>query len=108
VTLRDLPAVTSIQSLSSLTQVGFLSLVRTGVMSLDGLEDLESVEQTLSLEENPALSDLSALLSLTGDGGIYVADNPELPTCQVEGLLARSTWQSIYVSGNDDGAQCPP
>jgi hypothetical protein len=106
--LSDLPALTSAQALHQLVQPQRLSLVRTGVTNLDGLQNLESIEHTLVLAENPALSSLAALVGLTGSGNIQVTDNPLLPTCQVESLLARSTWQEIEVSGNDDSGECLP
>jgi hypothetical protein len=108
-TLSNLPALTSIQFLSGVTQARSMALIRTGVVTLDGLQNLESVETGFTLENNPALSSLRALVSLTGSGGIAVIDNRALPTCEVEWLLARSTWQyPVYVSGNDDGAVCTP
>jgi hypothetical protein len=108
VSLADLPAVTDIQSLAGLTQAGSVMFERTGLASLDGLQNLESVDSFFVLAENPELSSLRSLVGLTGNGVIEVRDNPALPSCEVDWVLARSTWREMRVSGNDDDAGCSP
>ncbi len=104
--LYDLAGLKSIQPLRGLTQVQDLSLIATGLESLDGLQDLEQVELALYVEENPALTDLRVLEGLTG-GSIFVVGNTSLPACEVDWLFAHSSWSTTSATDNDDGGVCP-
>jgi Leucine-rich repeat (LRR) protein len=106
--LMDLPALESIQGLTGITGAAWLELERTGVIDLLGFQNLENVANAFALRENPALTNLRALTSLSYAGGIFVTDNPELPTCEAEWLLDRTSLGSFEIYGNDDGGVCPP
>jgi hypothetical protein len=85
-----------------------VSLERTGITSLAGLETLQIIEEELVLLDNPALASLRALTGLAFAHHVGIGNNPVLPTCDADWLLGRVTVDISEIYGNDDGAVCPP
>jgi len=107
VSLLDLPSLRNLHGLSGVTDLTWIYLARTGVADLVGLEQLQRADREVHVEGNPVLGSLRALTSLTETTFYNFTDNPVLPSCDVEWLLARTTWDSVSASGNDDEASCP-
>lgn len=112
VALDGNPQLTDLSALSHLRALpDFLLLSRNSAMtSLSGLEGVESVG-TLAITYNEALTSVSALDSLISvEGEFKIMDNPNLPTCEAEGLVARldssSPPSGVFVSSNDDDGTC--
>jgi len=108
------PQLAELSALSHLRALpDFLILSRNSAMtSLSGLEGVESVG-TLAITYNEALTSVSALDSLVSvEGDLKIMDNPNLPTCEAEGLVARldssSPPSGVFVSSNDDDGTCTP
>jgi hypothetical protein len=129
IALTDLPAVTALPTLAGLRTLGALGLVRTGVVDLDALADVDALRLyyfdttdtkspgssfSITLVENPALTDLSGLASVVdvGDrGDLEVVDNAQLATCAVEAMVttldaAGRDDGTVDIAGNDDAAGC--
>jgi hypothetical protein len=107
VSLVDVPSLQNLHGLAGVTELAWIWLARTGVADLAGLEQLERVDDAVNVEGNPALSSLRALTGLTETNLYRFTDNPALPSCDVDWLLARTTWESVDAFGNDDDASCP-
>jgi hypothetical protein len=105
--LYDLPSLTSLRGLSSLRRTDSFDLHGTGVTALTGLELLERGGSSVRIENNPVLTSLRALTSLSGLEFLAVTDNAMLPTCEAEWLVARANPVFSNVFGNDDGGTCP-
>lgn len=127
--LLDLPAVTALPTLAGLRTLGVLGLVRTGVVDVDALADVDALRLyyfdttdtkspgssfSITLVENPALTDISGLASVVdvGDrGDLEIVDNAQLATCAVEAMVttldaAGRDDGTVEIAGNDDAAGC--
>jgi hypothetical protein len=134
--LNDDPELAELSSLAHLSELTYLSVSKTGLEDLRGLEGVVSFG-VLSLTENPKLETLSglehlvnlnelelednaslsslhalaALKSVRGDG-FSITDNPKLPTCEAEWLRDHVGVDNIggatNIAGNDDTAGCGP
>jgi hypothetical protein len=69
---------------------------------------LEHVGTTLAIESNPALAVLE-LGALRSARDVFVVDDPKLPTCAVQKLVAQLSPPptSVSITGTDDTATCP-
>jgi hypothetical protein len=61
------------------------------------------------IAKNPVLATLEMPVLKTLIGDIAVNDNPMLPSCQIDALVAQIEGPAVPVgaSGNDDSATCP-
>jgi len=92
-----LPSLTSLAGLESVTSSDSVSVRGTAVTSLQGLENLESVE-FLILAENPSLSDLDWLSSLTTLAQFTVEDCDAVSSLSALGTVTSLT--RLTLSGN--------
>lgn len=98
VDIEDAPSLLSLHGLESVEDVDRLSLVRTGVVSLDALSSLASAGD-LELFENTALESIDALSGLEEVEDLIVRWNPRLTS--VEGLSSVNKVQGdLWVLGN--------
>jgi hypothetical protein len=98
-------ALTSLEGMESLTQVGELQLVSDTLTSAEGLNGLTTVSENLYIYSGASLTSLEGLGDLTSVGGhVYIHDNSNL--CQslvdefVEGLTVAGV---VSTYGNDSG-----
>jgi hypothetical protein len=80
-----------------------------GAVSLLGFfPALEHIGTTLQVESNPALVGVE-LAALRSARDVFVADDPKLPTCAAQKLVAQLSPPptSVIISGTDDTASCP-
>jgi len=106
-------------------------VLATETAHVDALAGIASIDGSLTIEGDiHSLSALSALAEVAGDlgvqgtaltsleglealaevgGSIAITDNPRLPTCAAEALVARLGIDpsDAEISGNDDTAACP-
>jgi len=80
--------------------------------NLNGMSGVTSVGGDLIIEANFTLTNLDGLSGLTSVGALLtIADNPILPTCAAEALVARLRahgWDGAAdISWNDDSGTCP-
>lgn len=105
VTISQSPALTSLECLQGATSVQRLTLEALGVVNLHGLENLTDV-QVLALYQNPALSSLHELSSLTEVYWPSIRGNSSLSQCEIDWL---GTQLGFYISDNfDNGPACEP
>jgi hypothetical protein len=75
------------------------------------LEELEVVGYYLGIGYNTSLTNIRALGGVSRVGsGLYVYDNPVLPTCEAEWLLDTIGTNNVgywYIYRNDDFGVCP-
>ena len=123
--LSGLEALTIVESLSlsgnasltDLSALGSLESIRRAsirsnrtLVSLAGLESLTQTEE-LYITDNAELRSLDALASLTSvEFGFRIENNPSLPTCAAEALVAQTQHNAnlVTISGNDDAGVCDP
>ena len=81
-----------LSALSGVTGVGGDGLIITGngsLIWLEGLEGLRGVHGDLVIGDNPVMTTVSALSSLsTVDGTVAIFDNPCVPQSEVDALVA--------------------
>jgi hypothetical protein len=92
--------------LPNLREIGNLLWMDTSSIETVELPAVTSIgEVGIFGNDNLQMLDLSALEEVSGD--FRVTNNPNLPTCEIDELLARITvGGTITVSGNDDTATC--
>jgi hypothetical protein len=75
---------------------------------LPWFENLHYVHKTLNVRSNPMLTSIAGLAGLQEIvGGGAITDNPQLPTADVEALLAQIPGgDAVLVCGNLDGEPC--
>ncbi len=99
--------VTDLTPLSGLTSTGAFYLRNSMATSLAGLEDLESAGNVLEFRDNPALTSLTALESLSGEIGntLAVFNNDALTSLDgLEGLT--SVGNFLQVQFNNVLSEC--
>jgi hypothetical protein len=75
--------------------------------SLKGLENVTLLAWTVNISRNAKLASISALSAVTEiRSTITIGDNPMLPRCQIDALLA-PLGNTCTCTGNDDAAICP-
>lgn len=124
--VQNTTALTSLEGLGRLTVVtGALAIRNNAALSnLEGLDRLRRAV-VLLVEGNTSLASLDGLEALTTAGklyngtdgaeegrlGIYITDNPALPTCEGTALRDRIGVENIdgvvSITGNDDTGVCP-
>lgn len=106
----------NVEALSNVERLGAFTLARTLVQTLAGLENVVEIggdpnvtSGHLIIQENVELRDLRALANLTHvSGDLRVEDNPALPTCEAEWLVASVRAKGgidgvVYITGNGSG-----
>jgi hypothetical protein len=121
-TQLDVPALShvaylGVQSLDALTTVEFQSIESVGVFVINMNATLGTIRfpalriitsDGFIILRNPELSKLDLPLLRTLMGDIAVQDNPKLPSCQIDALVAQLDSQiPVGAHGNDDSATCP-
>ncbi len=76
--IRNNALLNSLEGLNNLSQVDNLTITDGGVISLDGLESLDTIQQTLTLEHNDNLMSIAGLGSLNHIGQNLVIDGNEV------------------------------
>ncbi len=107
-TLQELPALSQL-ALPALRRAGFFTL--EGAAGLHAL-DLPSLTSAwyFTVSGNAGLTRLAAPLLTTVESVLTVSDNPALPQCQAEAVLARLQAPlpvRVSLAGNDPTAACP-
>ena len=103
-------ALGDIEALASLEVVdGGVTIWSTGLTSLSGLGQLVHVG-SLNIQYNELLGNLRGLESLSEvDYYLTIYENPQLPTCEAEGLRDRIGTENIgevVIQYNDDSGVC--
>ncbi len=96
ISLADLATVDITQS---------VTLRGTTLTTLDGLQAVDKLE-SLIIEDNASLTDLSALGLAGGASEMTIRNNAALPQCEVDALLARSGSTCLDCSGNTGAGDC--
>jgi len=110
VTISDLPLLTTFRGLGSLREIIWLEIDHnSSLVDLSGLEQVSLIASDITLSSNQALASLRGLEGLTRVGGnVVIMDNPSLPTCETDRLIAGvSIGGFAAISGNDDAGVCP-
>ena len=107
-TISDNTQLQDLAGLETLRSV-VVSFQLTGNNMLTSMHGLENMTDALSLdiEQNPQLTSLGALGSLTRLSSLTAIGNQRLPTCQVRALFQRAGGQQLFVEGNNNAATCP-
>lgn len=91
-TIAENDILNSLSQLSNLHTVGNLFISTNNILpDLDGLEHLAMQTGNLSINGNPALTNIHALGLLTALGPTDIIDNDLSPTCKACTMLQRST-----------------
>jgi len=110
VTFRGLPLLASLRELGALNEIAWLEIDRdSALVDLQGLDDVTLIQSDITLSNNDGLRSLRGLEGLTRVGGnVVIMDNPVLPTCETDRLIAGiSIGGFAAISGNDDQGRCP-
>jgi len=111
--ITDNPKLGSITPLNGITSTGSDVIIkRNKLLNLSGLENIKTIGGFLNVREEPALTSIALLASLTsvGNNTLNISDNPLLTT--LDGLQnVTSIDGSLYISNNtklgDCDAVCP-
>jgi hypothetical protein len=105
--LLDLPLVTDLSGLNDLADVAAITISRTSVADLYGLESLVDVDDRLGITSNEQLQTLAGLDAIVSVGALYVMNNPALPQSEAE-VFASSidVANETVICGNLDGPAC--
>jgi hypothetical protein len=98
-----------VDALAGIASIDGSLTIEADVSSLDALSALTHVANDLSIA-GTALTSLAGLEGLAEVGGsVAITDNPSLPTCAAEALVARLGIDpaDVEISGNDDAGACP-
>ncbi len=98
VVIGDLPALTTLRGLRLRDAAG-LQLNRLPVTGLAGLEGITQLDMFLSLHDNRALTDLSALSSLRAVGDVFIEGSPGLTDLSPLSRLALRRGADPFVRG---------
>jgi hypothetical protein len=98
--IRGNSVLTSLSTLSNLTDVGDLYIVGTVLTNLSGLENITSIDGSLIIEFNNSLTNLSGLENITSVGGVLsVSENNVLTS--YSGLESITSVGSVlYIYNN--------
>jgi hypothetical protein len=91
------------------TNVAYLQIDSNPMLTtLQGIDNLEHCT-SLDIAENQSLATLHALSSVDSAVERFrVSNNPSLPTCEAEWLLARVNAQNSRIEDNDNAGSCSP
>ncbi len=107
---RGNPALESLDALRGVEHVGYFATVANNARlpHLHGLSGLRELGGDLTIEDNATLQSVSGLMGLERFRGeaVTVAQNPALPACEAEQLLAQLDAEVAVTHGNDDMADC--
>ena len=132
--ITDNPVMDSITPLNGITSTGSdVTIKRNQLKNLSGLENITTIGGFLNIREEPSLTSISHLLSLTSvgnntlnisnnplltnldgldsvtsiNGSLYLSDNTELGDCSaVCHILVNDQATSYVVGGNKQGSTC--
>jgi len=105
--LLDLPAVTALDGFSSLTGAAAITISRTGVADLYGLESLVAIDDRLGITSNEQLETLDGLDAIVSVGSLYVMNNPALAQAEAEAFASSiDIANETLICGNLDGPPC--
>jgi hypothetical protein len=133
VSLRDNPRLTRVSGFSTLNAApagitlsgnevltdlgGFSSLVdaqsfgisaHAALENLDGFGALRIVRSVLRIENNDSLTSVAGLASLESSPGLTIANNPKLPDCDVQALVARVAVTGTPMTDGNLADSCTP
>jgi hypothetical protein len=107
IALLDLPSVTDLSGLNDLTDVAAITISRTNVADLYGLESLVDVGDRLGITSNEQLQTLAGLDAIVSVGALYVTNNPALPQSEAEAFASTiDVANETVICGNLDGPAC--
>jgi hypothetical protein len=103
--------LTDLSGFGNLTEVGTLYIESNSALeAINGFDQLRDAG-SLVIGYNTALTNLRGFGQIERIGyGLYVYENPVLPTCEVEWLIDQIGANDIgytYVINNDDSGVCP-
>lgn len=97
-TLADLPGQLTLE-MRSLQRVGRLTVAATSLPDLSAFDEV-AVATSVSIEDNPALADISALTAVTELEYLWIVGNPQLTTLDGLGGLGQvQRWMEISNNG---------
>ena len=106
--ITDNPKLTILTPLNGITSMGSdVTIKRNNLSNLIGLENIQTIGGFLNVREEPSLTDISALLTLTsvGNNTLNISDNPVLTN--LDGLdNVTSINGSLYISNNAELGDC--
>ena len=96
-------------SLPGVTISSALSILGNQRLQSVAMVDLVELRSDLRVIGNPALSalDLPALTTMGSDDSVNVRQNPALPMCVVDAIVAQLEGFEGHVSTSDNAATCP-
>ena len=92
----DLNNITEVDVLSGITHFQRLDLGRNNLQNISGLSSIERVEESLNLDNNPSLSDLSPLSNLTYIGRDLTLEDTSITTLEGLNNLTSVGYLSLY------------
>ncbi len=97
--LENIPQLQSLNGLPSLNRVGAMSIKKTGIANLTGLENLQIISTYLYLFENPELLNLTGMSALDSVQSIQITGNPKFTGLQ--GLEQMNHVAQLTISENE-------
>ncbi len=105
--LIDLPQVTDLAPLGELGGMISMTMWRTGVADLHGLESVIALDDRLDISGNDQLVTLDGLDALASVGALYITNNAMLPQTEAEAFAATiDVAAEVVICGNLDGEPC--
>ncbi|MCB0534861.1 MAG: hypothetical protein KDD14_21830 [Saprospiraceae bacterium] len=97
--LENIPQLESLNGLHSLNRVGAMSIKKTGIADLTGLENLQIISTYLYLFENPELLNLTGMAALDSVQSLQITGNPKFAGLQ--GLEQMNHVAQLEISENE-------
>jgi hypothetical protein len=105
--LVELPMLVDLSPLNALAEAGAITIARTSIQDLVGLESLETVVDRLGIVANDQLVSLAGIENIIHVGALYITDNINLPQEAAEELASSIDVEAeTVICGNLGGPPC--